>query len=167
MNSRLPDGFTLRRPTLDDLPAAAALVFACDPLEAETVELAAEDIRSNWRTLRLDRDAWIVEAADSRMAALQELHSNDHGSFRAALWVHPDVRRRGVGSHLIGLAEERARERIPEVPPEARVTLQGHVDASDEAARRFAGRHGGERVRSSWRMEIALDAADAAPEPVA
>lgn len=164
MDTSLPNDFTLRRPTMDDLPAAAALVFACAPFEADTVELAAEDLRSDWRTLRLERDAWLVEAADGRPVALQELLSDEHGRFGAALWVHPDVRRRGVGSHLIALAEERARERIPEAPPEARVTLHGHLNAEDEAARRFAERHGGELVRSSWRMEIAMDTA---PEPVA
>ncbi|MBA2568654.1 MAG: GNAT family N-acetyltransferase [Actinobacteria bacterium] len=68
--------------------------------------------------------------------------------------IHPDARGRGIGWHLLDLAEAWARERDLE-------RLHVHVVTGD--GRRLVEDRGHEVVRYFWRMEIALEAEP--PEP--
>jgi mycothiol synthase len=70
--------------------------------------------------------------------------------------VHPDARGRGIGWHLLDLAEAWARERD---------LARLHVHVVNDEGRRLAEERGHETVRYFWRMEIALD--DGPPEPEA
>ena len=70
--------------------------------------------------------------------------------------VHPDARGRGIGWHLLDLAEDWARERD---------LARLHVHVVNDEGRRLAEDRGHEIVRYFWRMEIALD--DEPPEPEA
>jgi mycothiol synthase len=103
-------------------------------------------------------------APDGRIVAYALLYSNDLGKFFGEITVHPDVRRRGLGTHLRELIEARANERSGEVAPDARITLNGGIYHGDEASQRFVERAGMTHIRSFLRMEIDLTEPPPAPK---
>lgn len=135
----------------------AALMNACakvdSPWEHESVPARyADDLRYGW-----DDDPATPYAAleDGRMVALAHLDlpewDNKHLAW-CELLVHPDHRRRGVGSELVETMMDLARGR-------GRTSIG--ADSWDlEAGRAFAGRHGFERRSTAVNRRQFLDQID-------
>lgn len=118
------------------------------------------------------RDTRVVEI-DGRILAAVNLDWRErsgtvvHGT---EVWVHPDVRRRGLGRDLLDWAEARARESVVDGsggPRDLPHLLGGGADQANEAAVAFAAGAGYAPVRYSFAMRRALDEPlpDAPPLP--
>ncbi|MGY1682278.1 GNAT family N-acetyltransferase [Geodermatophilus sp. SYSU D01176] len=103
----LPDGLTVRPLTADDLPAAAGLLAAAEPVDDTGEHFDADDLAEWWVNdlVDLPRDGRAVCAEDGALVAVAVVMSlggarEDH---RIALEgrVHPDRRGRGVGRALL------------------------------------------------------------------
>jgi mycothiol synthase len=160
----LSAAYTLRRPTQDDAHALYKLEHVCDLAEYGEPDAIEEDVRSTLANLDLDHDAWLVADTLGTVIAYAGVHATEYGRIFASLSVHPDHRRHGIGTALLGLMEGRAREQIASMPEGARVTLQGGVHAPNAEAHRFVERAGYTHIRSHWRMAIDLASEPPAPQ---
>jgi mycothiol synthase len=106
MTVSLPEDFTARPPTIEDLDAVAGVVAADELATDGVADITAEDVASGWRrpTFDLAHDAVVVLEGD-RLVAYAEIATG-----RAWVHVHPDVRGRGIGTALLAWVEGRARE---------------------------------------------------------
>ncbi len=66
----LPSGFQVRPPTMDDLPAAFALVTACEVAEYGAPDTVVDDVREAWQGHDLAADAVMVHALDHHLVGL-------------------------------------------------------------------------------------------------
>ena len=71
--------------------------------------------------------------------------------------VHPDYRRRGIGTFLLRLAEQRARLLTLQAQAELRVSLSCTVSQVNETARQLLEREGYVLGRHYWRIVIEVD----------
>ncbi len=162
----VPPGFSLRRPTVADARAVVDLLNAADIAEGHLPEASVDDLLGDWTDIDLAADAWIVERTGVR-GAQGYVSVEGHGGvdFRVNLTVLPDARARGVGSLLLGLAEDRARGELERSPSGVRVVIGGHVYA-DTASGAWAERRGYREVRRFNQMTITLDGPPAPPTVV-
>lgn len=150
----------VRRPTEADLASVVALLRLVEEGDTGEAEWDERQLRGHWETLDLERDAWLVEV-DGRLAGYADFEARAGGRMMSDGYVHPDLRGRGVGSELLRLVEEEARDRMDDVP--GRVYLQ---NATTSDAGSFYRARGFETVRRFRRMVIELDEApDATPPP--
>lgn len=164
----LPEGYTLRGATLDDLPEAVAMFNACSRRLIGTDEFTLEGYRREWEIpiLNLPEDIKVIVAPDGSVAACQELWDLFDPHTRINTWgrVHPDHHGRGLATALLRWAEERARRAIPRAPAGARVVMLNWISSLDTAANEAMRRAGFDLIRHSYRMRI--DMAEAPPAPV-
>jgi len=156
-----PAGVVVRAPTLDDAPAVAVLIDArnqADFEEARSIEFSADELRALWagHPERLATDAWVALIGGETVGWGQAQREGDMANLADESCVHPDFRGRGIGSHLVALAEAWARER-------GFGRLLVHV-VTDEGRRLLESR-GFENVRFFWRMVTELHDEPARPEP--
>src|SRR3954452_15875147 len=103
----LPDGLTSRVLTHGDAEAVYDLIAAQERADIGKVEIEPADIVSDWNRPSWDIAASTVGVLDGvRLVAYAEVTSQDRG----ACAVHPDYRRRGIGTALAGWLEETVRE---------------------------------------------------------
>ena len=159
----LAGGFSVRHPTWDDLPAALALTIICDNALGDAGDFSLEELRNEWRVIDLERDAWLVFAPDGTLVGCGMLRLWAGVQHVGDTCVHPDYYGRGIGSLLLRVAEERARERLAEAPAGARVTIRQYVTGAAVPAGQLFASLGYARVRTYWRMGIALSAPPAEP----
>jgi mycothiol synthase len=139
-----------RRPTREDARAVTELVIACDIDELGAPDFELDDLLSDWNRpgFELGRDAVLVLAED-RLVAYAAFLRRDH----VDVYVHPEYRRRGIGSELLAWTERRAQEALA---PGESVRLGQVVTADHGGARSLLERAGYEPVRTYWRMEMPL-----------
>jgi mycothiol synthase len=159
----LTTGYSVRRPTMDDIAAVYALEQACDLAEYGEQDVVEEDVRSYFQNQQLDEDTWLVSAADGRVIASAGVHANEYGRMFGNLRVHPAHRGRGIGTHLRHLLEARAHALVAHAPADVRVALNTSIYSKNAAARHFAAQAGYATVRHFWRMQIDLTAEPQAP----
>jgi mycothiol synthase len=163
----LPEGYTLRGATLDDLPEAVEVFNACSRQLIGTDEVTLEGYRREWEIplLNLAEDVKVVIAPDGSIAACQELWDLFDPHTRLNTWgrVHPAHQGRGIATALLRWAEERARRAIPRAPQGARVVLLNWISSLDTAANDAMLRAGFKLIRHSYRMRIDLTGAPPAP----
>lgn len=163
--AELPEGYTLRPPTGDDIPAIIALVHDCDEAlkpDAASV-LTPADIQSEWLSLDLARDTWVVLEPDGALVGYELVSDQGFGVIGMDGYVHPQHMGRGIGSALVGLAERRADELIANAPDGARVILHAGVMPEDSSACQMLEERGYTTIRTYWRMRI--DMAEPPPAP--
>src|SRR5690349_4996802 len=95
----LPDGLTARVLTHDDAQAVYDVAAAQEQADIGKVEIELADIVSDWSRPSWDVSTHTVGVLDgARLVAYGEITGHDRGD--AA--VHPDYRRRGIGTALAG-----------------------------------------------------------------
>ncbi len=162
----LPKGFLVRPPTMEDLKAVSELITLCDLEEYGTPDITEEDTLSAWQAphFNLETDARVVIAPEGQLVGYGDMAHREHAHIYAFSRVHPDYRGRGIGTHLLRLAEAWARPHISQASPGARVSLSTWTGEVNQAAQRLFVQEGYKQVRSSWHMEIEMAEAPPAPE---
>jgi len=149
----LPDRFTTRRLTLDDVDAIVRLIAACETAANGTSDIDPEDVRSDWSRPGFDlaTDAIAVCEGDRVMAAA-EVFKN-----RADVNVHPDVEGLGIGAWLLPWTEERSRTL-------GRTKVGQTLADSETGALSFLQRHGYVYGHTSWILTIEMASRPAEPQ---
>lgn len=165
MSLPLDPAYIVRAPRPDDVEAVKALTAASDLHEfGEEEGYTVEEIRDEWDALDLDRDAWLVIAPDGSVAGYAYLCDRRHVRIDVEGYVHPEHYGHGIGTTLVRLSEDRAREHVPLAPPHARVVVHNWISGTNANACALLEREGYATVRYFVRMEIALDEPSAPPD---
>ncbi len=102
----LPEGLTARVLTMDDARAVYDVAAAQELLDVGRVEIEPEDIVADWSRPSWDVATHTIGVFDGdRMVAYGEITGHDRGD--AA--VHPDYRRRGIGTAIAGWMQQTAK----------------------------------------------------------
>jgi mycothiol synthase len=163
MSRRLPTGYSLRHPTLDDLGAALAVIVAADLAESGETRTDKSDLRAEWAGADLARDAWLVEDPLGRVVGYAMLSSRAGVQLIGDVYLHPDHHERGVGSAITRTIEARAAELVSLAPPNMRVSLNFYTAAPNERATALLTKEGYADVRRTREMAIVLATAPPAP----
>lgn len=152
---KLPDGFTTRRPTMEDAQAVADLIVACDIDEFGKPEWNLADQLAMWRRkgLDLETDAWMIFASDETLAGY--MHMYDAGEvvhLNNNSCVHPRFKHTVLGDWILENAEAWALERIED----RQIVLRHVVNAAEPVKVNRMERHGYHAVRHAFIMHIDL-----------
>jgi mycothiol synthase len=123
-------------------------------------------LKHEWQTpgFNLERDAFLIETSDGRIVGYEEFFNEyEHAKLRTDGYVHPGFKGRGIGTTLIRMIEQRAREEMALAEPGVRVSLHSTTDQRDAAGLDLHKNEGYQPYRYHWRMEIVLDSPP--PEP--
>jgi mycothiol synthase len=158
-----PPGYTVRRPTIDDLGAVAGLVGAVNVAEFGESDYSDEDLRDEWAELDLATDAWLVVAPGGHVVGYAGVSHRQHVRVDTDVYVHPDHEGRGVGTFLVRAIEARGRDHVPLAPAGARVVLNNWINGRNPRARQLLEGEGYAPARFFWRMTA--DLTEAPPPP--
>jgi ribosomal protein S18 acetylase RimI-like enzyme len=145
-----------RSPKVEDLVAIAELVRACDVDEYGLVDSTMEELASNWHqpAFNLATDAWVIVTNKGQAVGFTCIWHTDYEQIYTFVCVHPEYRGRGIGTLLLRLVEERARQLVRNARPGSRVSLIGTVSSLNEQAKRLFEREGYTAIRKIWRIEV-------------
>jgi mycothiol synthase len=153
----LAPGYTIRHPALADLDAVHAAIVASEIEEfGEAEGYSRDELEGDWKQLDLGKDAWVAIAPDGALAGYGYVQDRRHVRLDVEVYVHPAHYGRGIGTTLVRLAEERAREHVPLAPRGTRVAVNNWINALNAEARSLLEREGYTPVRYFFRMEIAF-----------
>ena len=147
-----------RRPKTEDLEAIKELVTVCDIAEHGLVGSTMEDLVVNWQRFdfNLATDAWIIVTDKGLVVGFACVWHRGYEQIFTFVCVHLEYRGRGIGTLLLRLAEERARQYVRNACPGARVTLSSTVSSINEQAKRLFEREGYIPIRQFWRIAVRL-----------
>ena len=145
-----------RSPKLEDMVAITELIKACDVDEYGIADSTMEDLSSNWHQpgFNLASDAWVIVTNKGQSVGFACVWHRDNEQIFTFVCVHPEYRSRGIGTLLLRLVEERARQLVAGACPGTRVTLCGTVSSLNEQAKRLFEREGYTSIRKIWRIEV-------------
>jgi mycothiol synthase len=158
LETGLPDGFSLRAPTMDDAVAVAALITICGLAEGDVSGVDAAVIAMEWRQSGFDLslDAWLIFAPDGTLAAFGQITPVGDTDYEIESCVLPTFTGRGFATFLVARSETRARERMTATT--GLMTLTGTYNGNNDAARRMYEKAGFTPVRYFLHMHRKLDA---------
>jgi len=143
------------------LPEVLALAQASDVALIGETDWTEAELGEEWERYDLERDVVLLEL-DGRLAGYAAFEARGGGRLLVDGYVHPELTGRGVGSELLRLTEERAREELESVPPGERAYLHNAALVNDPAVPALYAAHDYRPERHFWRMVIDLDRA---PDP--
>lgn len=149
---------------MDDLAAVSELIIASDIAEFGEPDYSLEDLRDEWEDYELTTDVWVVTEPSGRIVGYANVAQNRYVRLSSEVYVHPEHTGRGIGTHLVRLAEGRAREFVECAPPDARMVLNNYINGANEAASSLLQCEGYTLARRHWRMQITMDEPPPAPE---
>jgi len=162
----LPEGFTSRPATMDDVEAAVALANACSIEQIGKPEWSVDRFRTDWQAPNLhpETDLWVVFTPEAELVGYAGVWDvGPHVQVFGWGNVHPECRGQGIGTYLARWVERRARQSIPKAPVGARVVLQQQASSTDQAAQQLLFAQGYQLVRHSLHMVIEMDGPPPAP----
>lgn len=167
MTTPLPDPFTARPATLDDVDIAVELANLCSIEWIGRPEFEAHQFRNDWQQpgLKPETNIQLVFTPDGTLVGYGGVwDSEPHVQMDSWGNVHPMYRGQGIGSYLVAWTEGRARHSIPKAPSGARVAVSQMKLAQDTPGRDLLLAHGYTLIRHFLRMLIEMDGPP--PEPV-
>jgi mycothiol synthase len=152
--SSLPEGFTLREATSEDVESAAAVLRAEEEDFRGRSDWGVEETAHIWRLANLEASA-LVEAPDGTTAAV--VLAIDRGGNRDAwVTVHPDFTGRGLAAALLPQVEERARAAGIQ-------KLKMGAFVENDGVRRLFEQHGFREARHYYGMRIDFEGPPSPP----
>ena len=162
----LPDGFRARPAMMDDLPAAVELYEMNEREVLGHTTGFARRFEMFWTSpdCTVGEDIRVVQSPQGKVVGCAKVIAQPpFVQARIIGDVHPEHRDRGIGSYLVGWAEERARQITSRAPEGARLTLQSWAVAGDERSAALLSDHGLAVVRHFVFMRIDFDGPPEAP----
>jgi ribosomal protein S18 acetylase RimI-like enzyme len=156
VSARPPDPFFASRPAPAQAEDVADLIRTVELAQDGEVETTVDDVREDWATADLDRDAVFVREGD-RLVAYGLVAAFQRGAL-ADGYVHPGRRGRGLGRFLVRALEARGRELAPRGPK-----VETCVSVNDSAGQRLLEEEGYVGVRRWLRMLVDLESEPAVP----
>lgn len=164
----LPAGYTARGGTLEDYKIAFDLLNiharhlnGCDDL------LDPEILRVDWLNegFRPETDILMVFASDHTLVGFVECWQNSEPPVHPWIFgvVHPDHWGRGIGSHMVTWAEDRASAALNKCAPELRVAPRTGTVAHNQAGKELFENLGWKHIRSFYRMITELNSTPEVP----
>jgi ribosomal protein S18 acetylase RimI-like enzyme len=119
--SVLLSNLVARPPSIEDFHAIAELVAACDIAEHGIADSSTRELASRWQhySFHLESDAWVIVTGRKQFVGFACVWHRDHEEFSTFICVHPQYRKRGIGTLLLRLAEQHARELMHHACPGA------------------------------------------------
>jgi mycothiol synthase len=153
---------------MDDIHDVVALVNADAKQVIGVEKFTTDEFEPEWTTPRFDleRDTRLVLAPDGSVVGYDEVWDLENPHVQIFCWgrVHPAHTGRGVGTCLLGWAEERARQAILLAPAEARVKLLVDTLEINPLAHELFSNCGFQLVRHSLRMVTSLNGSHPQPQ---
>ena len=147
-----------RTPTVEDFYEIVELVAACGSAEDGMADRFTRDLASGFQhaSFHLESDAWVIVNGRKQFAGFACVWHRDHEEFCTFICVHPQYRKRGIGTLLLRMAEQRARQLMSLARPGARVSLRCLVSAKNAQARCLFEREGYVAMREFWRVTLEM-----------
>src|SRR5215467_11888994 len=100
-----------RTPTVEDMYSIAELVATCGSAEYGMAGGSTRDLASCFQhdSFPLESDAWVIVSSRKQLAGFACVWHRDHEEFSTFSCVHPQYRKRGIGTLLLRMAEQHAR----------------------------------------------------------
>lgn len=159
----LPDGFTARGATQNDLESALAMFNRWSRSvngRDEIVDLDAlrNDLQSPG--FDIEQDTRVVFAPNGELAGYIEAWTTMKPPVHPWLWgrVDPNYEDKGIGSWLLHWAERRALQALERVPADLRFAPRAGTPHEAEKAKKLLQDMGYNHIRSSYHMLIDMDA---------
>jgi len=181
---KLPEGFTTRGATLDDVENALKLfnrwsqsvIHEDEIVDAGALRMewaspgfdSAEDIRMVFAPLdtaeKLKETSGV--APNGEMVGYIEVWTTAKPPVHPWIWgrVDPAYEGLGIGTYLLNWAEARVKKVLTEVPAELRVAPQVGTYQQAESTKQLFGDMGYQHIRGSYNMRINMDTPPIAPE---
>ena len=165
----LPEGFTMRGATLEDVAAAVKLFNRWSQSVIREDEFTEQaPIHTEWVSPGFDpaEDIRLVFAPNGEMVGYIEVWTTQKPPVHPWIWgrVDPQYEKLGIGTALLSWGEERALKALDEVPADLRFSPRVGTFREARAAKEFFEEMGYQRIRSSYQMRIEMDAPPPAPE---
>lgn len=163
---RLPEGFTARPATLDDVAAITALIAACEVADYGKSEITQDTMRQVWTMpdFHPEHDLLVVLAPDGCVVGEAIMEQQEYARIYLDSVVHPEYRGLGIGSYLTHWGEQIAQEWLPKAAPDVRVTLTASAHSVNASAKQLLEERGYQLARHFWRMGIELQEPPLTPQ---
>ncbi len=156
----IPDGFSMRRPTSDDLISVVDLMNACSQAEIGLRNFTLDSLQRQWKDdeFCLDTDAWLVTAPDGRVVGYADFFQvTPPEPYEVTSWVHPNVLDARLGEYLLQLLDERAQQAVLHAPQDVPITMMyGWVYEQSTAVRQRIEKFGYRHIRTWLRLLIEM-----------
>jgi ribosomal protein S18 acetylase RimI-like enzyme len=145
-----------RSPRMEDLIGIVELTQACDVDEYGLTDSTMKDLASYWYQpgFNLATDAKVIVTNKGQAVGFSCVWHKEYEHIYTFVCVHPEYRGRGIGTLLLRLVEERARQLVRNARDGSRVTLCGTVTRQNEQAQRLFEREGYIAIQKIWRIEV-------------
>jgi len=159
--------FTFRHPTPDDAQAIVDLSNAGDIAATGQPQTDLAQIRDMWNEpyFDLNRDAWVAETPDGRLAGYIECYyqpgEEDIGLF---YYLDPNYAGTGLEALLLQRGEDHVPELLPAIPPDQPIELLTAYYGTETEGHRLVEANGYSVARYFYRMEASFDAPPPVPD---
>jgi mycothiol synthase len=164
----LPEGFTNRAATLDDLDEAVKLMNLWSQNligEDEITDIAALRNEMEMPGFKPEEDLRVVFDPDGTMVGYIEVWTTSKPPVHPWIWgrIHPGYEGLGIGTWLMQWAEERAIKALVNVPDDLRFAPRTGINKEATGSKKLFDDLGYKHIRSFYQMRIDMDGP--VPEP--
>jgi mycothiol synthase len=160
----LPNGYTVRFASMDDVVAAVDLFNACEIAETGEPDYDVDELRGEWAETDPAQSVEFVVAPDGTLAGSMSLSDREHVVVEADGYVHPNHSGLGIGTFLVRRSEERAAVHLELAPVDAKVVLRNYVNALNPDACQLLEDEGYTAIRHFWRMSVTHNDSPESPD---
>ncbi len=159
----LPESFSSRPASPDDVEAVFTLIAACDTHVMGEPDYDISEVRDDWRGISLEADTRVVDDAAGAIVGYAMAADRTFVRPSGSAYVHPAAEGRGIGTWLTRWLERRARTKLDRAPEGARVALEFGTSADYAPALGLLTNEGYATERYFLRMNIDLAASRLTP----